>query len=155
MFNYDTLFFKFYIISRKNIFFYIKTFLEPVQPGVGSSGTTETLQSPDVGGHTIARVLFTSSSSTPNLDRSHDMHRQTSTPRSESRNGGRDEDHGDVVEMIAFPRSRCVTSTRTLPCTFLVDDNGLPLKQSRLPGSFNSYFNHLMLSFSYINHLDY
>jgi hypothetical protein len=49
MFNYDTLFFNFYIISRKNIFFFIKTFLEPVQPGVGSSGATEMLQSPDAG----------------------------------------------------------------------------------------------------------
>jgi hypothetical protein len=38
MFNYDTLFFNFYIISRKNIFFFIKEYLEPVQPGVGSSG---------------------------------------------------------------------------------------------------------------------
>jgi hypothetical protein len=154
MFNYDTLFFKFYIISRKNIFFFIKEYLEPVQHGVGSSGTTETLQSPDVSGHTAARALFTSPSSTPHLDRSNDTHRQASTPRSESREGGRDEDHSDVVEMVAFPRARCVTSTGTLPCTFLVDDNGLPLKQSRLPGSFNSYFNHLMLS-SYINHLDY
>ena len=74
MFNYDTLFFNFYIISRKNIFFFIKSFLELVQPGVGSSGTTETLQSPDAGGHTIVRVLFTSPYSTPNLDRSHDTH---------------------------------------------------------------------------------
>jgi hypothetical protein len=155
MFNYDTLFFNFYIISRKNIFFFIKTFLEPVQPGVGSSGTTETLQSPDVGGHIAARVLFTSPYSTPNLDKSHDTHRQTSTPRSESRDGGRDEDHGDVVEMVEFLGARCVTSKGTLPCTFLVDDNGLPLKQSRLPGIFNSYFNRLMLSFSYRNNLDY
>jgi hypothetical protein len=155
MFNYDTLFFNFYIISRKNIFFFIKSFLEPVQPGVGSSGATEMLQSPDAGGHTAARVLFTSPSSTPNLDRSHDTHRQTSTPRSESRDGGRDEAHGDVVDMVAFPGASHVTSTGTLPCTFLVDDNGLPLKQSRLPGSFNSYFNRLMLSFSYRNHLDY
>jgi hypothetical protein len=59
-----------------------------------------------------------------------------------------------VVEMVSFPGARCVTSMGTLPCTFLVDDNGLPLKQSRLPGSFNSYFNCLMLS-SYRNHLDY
>jgi hypothetical protein len=154
MFNYDTLFFNFYIISRKNIFFFIKEYLEPVQPGVGSSGATEMLQSPDAGGHTAARALFTSPSSTPHLDRSHDMHRQASTPRSESREGGRDEDHSDVVEMDAFPGARRVTSTGTLPCTFLVDDNGLPLKQSRLPGSFNSYFNRLMLS-SYRNRLDY
>jgi hypothetical protein len=119
MFNYDTLFFNFYIISRKNIFFYIKTFLEPVQLGVGSSGSIEMLQSPDAGGHTAARVLFISPSSTPNLDRNHDMHRQTSTPRSESRDGGRDEDHGDVVEMVAFPGARRVTSMGTLPCTFL------------------------------------
>jgi hypothetical protein len=41
MFNYDTLFFNFYIISRKNIFFFIKEFLKPVQPRVGSSGATK------------------------------------------------------------------------------------------------------------------
>jgi hypothetical protein len=59
-----------------------------------------------------------------------------------------------VVEMDAFPGARRVTSMGTLPCTFLVDDNGLPLKKSRLLGSFNSYFNCLMLS-SYRNRLDY
>ena len=107
-----------------------------------------------MGSHTTTRELFTAPSSTPNLDRSHDTHRQASTPRSESIDGGRDEDHSDVVEMVAFPGARRVTSTGTLLCTFLVDDNGLPLKQSRLSGSFNSYFNRLMLS-SYRNHLDY
>ena len=74
MFNYDTLFFNYYIISHKNIFFFIKEYLESVQPGVGSSGATETLQNPDAGGHTIARALFTSPYSTPHLDRSHDTH---------------------------------------------------------------------------------
>jgi hypothetical protein len=107
-----------------------------------------------VGGHTVAKELFSSPSSTPHADRSHDMHRQASTPRSESREGVRDEDHSDVVEMDAFAGARRVTSTRTLPCTFVVDNNGIPLKQSRLLGSFKSYFNHLMLS-SYKNHLDY
>jgi hypothetical protein len=82
MFNYDTLFFNFYIISQKNIFFFIKEFLEPIQPSVGSSGTTKTLQIPNADGHTTARELFNSPSSTPNLDRSHDMHCQASTPRS-------------------------------------------------------------------------
>jgi hypothetical protein len=107
-----------------------------------------------VGIHTAARALFTSPSSTPHLDRSHDTHRQASTPQSESREGGRDKDHSDVVDMDAFLGARCVTSMGTLPCTFLVDDNGIPLKQLGLLGSFNSYFNHLMLS-SYINRLDY
>jgi hypothetical protein len=153
MFNYDTLFFNFYIISQKKNFF-IKEYLELVQPGVGSSGATKILESPDAGDHTSARALFTSPSSTPHVYRSHDTHRQTSTPRSESREGGRDEDHSDVVEMDAFPGAKRVTSTGTLPCTFLVDNNGLPLKQSRLSGSFKSYFNCLMLS-SYRNHLDY
>jgi hypothetical protein len=74
MFNYDTLFFNFYIISRKTIFFFIKTFLEPVQPSVGSSGATEMLLSPDAGGHTTSIILFNYPSSTPNLDRSHDTH---------------------------------------------------------------------------------
>ena len=109
------------------------------------------LQSPDAGGHIAARSLFTSPSSTPNLDRSHDMHRQASTPRSESRDGGRDEDHSDVVDMVSFPGARRVTSMGTLLCTFLVNDNGIPLKQIRLPSSF-SYFNYFMLSISNINH---
>jgi hypothetical protein len=43
MFNYDTFFFNIYIISRKNILFFIKEFLEPIQPDVGSSGATMTL----------------------------------------------------------------------------------------------------------------
>ena len=73
MFNYDTLFFNFYIISRKKNKI-IKEYLEPVQPRVGSSGATETLQSPDVGGHTAARALFTSPSSAPHADRIHDTH---------------------------------------------------------------------------------
>jgi hypothetical protein len=59
-----------------------------------------------------------------------------------------------VVEMVAFSRAKRVTRMGTLLCTFLVDDNGVPLKQSRLPGSFNSYFNRLMLS-SYKNCLHY
>jgi hypothetical protein len=74
MFNYDTFFFNFYIISRKNIFFFIKESLEPVQLEVGSSGATETLQSPDADDHTAARALFTSPYSTPHLDRNHDTH---------------------------------------------------------------------------------
>jgi hypothetical protein len=144
----------FTLSHKKKKIFFIKEYLEPVQPGVGSSGATETLQSPDTSGHTTARALFTSPSSTPHADRIHDMHRHASTPRSEFREGGRDEDHSDVVEMDAFPGARHVTSMRTLSCTFLVDNNGLPLKQSRLLSSFKSYFNHLMLS-SYINRLDY
>jgi hypothetical protein len=59
-----------------------------------------------------------------------------------------------VVDMVAFPRARSVTSTKTLLCTFLVDNNGLPLKKIRLQGSF-SYFNCFMLSMSYTNHLNY
>ena len=75
----------------------------------------------------------------------HIPQRHASTPRSEPREGGRDEDHSDVVEMDAFLGARRVTRTGTLPCTFLVDNNGLPLKKSRLLGSFKSYFNRLML----------
>jgi len=153
MFNYKILFFNFYIISWKNILFFIKRFLEHVQPDVGSSGITEIPQSPDAGCHTTARVLFTSPYSIPNLYRNHDTHRQASTQQSGSR-GGDKYYVDDVVGMVVFPRARHVTNMGTLPCTFLVDDNRLPLKQIRLPGKFNSYFNSLMLS-SYKNHLDY
>jgi hypothetical protein len=64
-----------FTLSHKKNFFFIKEYLDPVQPRVGSSGAKKTLQSPDVGGHTAARALFTSPSSTPHLDRSHDTHR--------------------------------------------------------------------------------
>jgi hypothetical protein len=115
----------------KKHFFFIKRFVEPVQPGVGSSGAAEMPKSPNVGGHIVSKVLFTSPSSTPNLDRSHDTHRYTSTHRLESRYGDTDDDDDvvDMVDMVAFPRARRVTRTGTLPCTFLVDDNGLHLKQ--------------------------
>jgi hypothetical protein len=71
----------FTLSHEKTFSFFIKEFLEPIPPGVGSSGATETLQSPDVGSHIVARELYTSPSSTPNLYRSHDTHRQASTPR--------------------------------------------------------------------------
>jgi hypothetical protein len=60
--------------KKKKKIFFIKEYLEPVQPWVGSSGTAETLQSPDVGGHTATRAIFTSPYSTPHADRSHDTH---------------------------------------------------------------------------------
>jgi hypothetical protein len=153
MFNYESFFLNFYIISQKNILFLIKRFLEPIQPGVGSSGVAEMPRSPDMGCHIDARVLFTSPYSTPNLDKIRDTHRQASIQWSCSRGGDRDEDN-DVVDMVSFPGVRCVTSTETLFCTFLVDDNVLQLKQIRLPSIF-SYFNCFMLSISYTNHLDY
>jgi hypothetical protein len=106
-----------------------------------------------MGCHTNSRLLFTSPSSTPNLYRIHDTHLQASTHRSGSRGGDKDEAN-DVVNMVAFLGARHVTSMGTLPCTVLVDDNKLPLKQIRLPGSF-SYFNCFMLSISYTNHIDY
>jgi hypothetical protein len=70
----------FTLSHEKTFYFFIKEYLEPVQPGVGSSGAIETIQSPDVGGHTTARELFTSPYSTPHLYGSHDTHRQASTP---------------------------------------------------------------------------
>jgi len=54
--------------------YFIKIFLEPVQPSVGSSGARETLHGPHLGVHTTSRVIFTSPYSTPSLDRSHDTH---------------------------------------------------------------------------------
>jgi hypothetical protein len=146
-------FLTFTLSHEKNILFFIKRFLEPVHPGVGSSGTAKTPQCPDISCHIVYRVLFTTPYSTPNLDRSHDTHRHESTQWSRYRGGDRDE-AGDVVEIVSFSGAKHVTNTRTLPCTFLVDDNKLPLKPIRLPGSF-SYFNYFMLSISYTNHLDH
>jgi hypothetical protein len=81
MFNYDTLFFNFYSISRKTIFFFIKIFLEPIQPSVGSSGARKMLlESSFAGVHTTSIVIFTYPYSIQNLDKSHDTHLQTSTP---------------------------------------------------------------------------
>ena len=38
--------------------------------------------------------------------------------------------------IIAFPRATCVTSTGTIPGTFLVNDEGVPIKQVQLPDNF-------------------
>jgi hypothetical protein len=106
--------------------------LEPVQPGVGSSGTAQMPQIPDAGPHIPARI-FSSPTSTP-LDGSHDTHPQAAT---QPGSGGGDKDEPDDVDYtVAFPGARHVTSTGTLPCTFMVNEEGLPLKKIRLPGSF-------------------
>ena len=69
-----------FTISHEKKIFFIKEYLEPILPGVGSSGVIEILQNPDAGSHTAARALFTYPSPTPNLYRSHDTHHQVSTP---------------------------------------------------------------------------
>jgi hypothetical protein len=87
---------------------------------------------PDLDPH-IPIGLFISSSSTP-LDGSHDTHPQAATQRSSG--GGDRYEPDDVDYMVAFPRVRHVTNTRTLPCKFMVNEEGLPLNKISLLGIF-------------------
>jgi hypothetical protein len=50
--------------------------------------------------------------------------------------GGGDIDEADDLDnyMVYFPKARCVTSTRTLKGTFMVNEEGIPLKQVKVPG---------------------
>jgi hypothetical protein len=117
---------------KKHFLSYIELF-GACSTGVGSSGTVAQMpQIPDVGPRIPSR-LFSSPPSTP-LDGIHDTHPQATT---QPGSGGGDRDEPDDVDyMVAFPGVRCVTSMGTLPCTFMVNEEGLPLKKIRLPGSF-------------------
>ena len=101
--------------------------------GVDSSRATQIPQIPDVGPH-IPTTLFSSPPSTP-LVGSHDVHPHEATQPG-SRGGDRDEADDLFDYIFSFLESRCVTNTGTLPGTFIVNKEGLPLKQVRLPGNF-------------------
>ena len=52
--------------------------------------------------------------------------------------GGGDRDEADDLTnyMVSFPKERRVTSTWTLKGTFMVNKEGLPLNQVKVPGNF-------------------
>jgi hypothetical protein len=104
--------------------------------GISSSGTAHMPQGPDAGPRITARTqLFRSPPSTP-LGGSHDTHTEEATTQVGS--GGGDGDEADDLTnyMVAFPRARCVTNTWTLKGTFMVNEEGLQLKQIKVPGNF-------------------
>jgi hypothetical protein len=103
--------------------------------GVGSSGAVQMPQGTDVGPRISFRTrLFISPPSTP-LGGSHDTHPQEAT---QVGSGGGDGDEADDLAnyMVSFPKSRCVTSTGTLKGTFMVNEEGIPLKKVKFPGNF-------------------
>ena len=67
---------------------------------------------------------------------SHDTLPQEASTQPSSGGGDRDEANLLVEYMVSFPRARHVISMGTLPGTFMVNDEGLPLKQVKLPGNF-------------------
>jgi hypothetical protein len=79
--------------------------------------------------------LFRSPPSTP-LGGSHDTHTQEAATQVGS--GGGDGDEADDLTnyMVSFPKERHVTNTGTLKGTFMVNEEGLPLKQVKVPGNF-------------------
>jgi hypothetical protein len=103
--------------------------------GVGSSGVAQTPQGTDAGPRIPSRMwLFISPPSTP-LGGSHDTHPQEAT---QVGSGGGDGDEADDLAnyMVSFPKERCVTNMGTLKGTFMVNEEGLPLKQVKVPGNF-------------------
>jgi hypothetical protein len=64
------------------------------------------------------------------------MQTKEATTQVGSRGGDRYEVNDSTNYMVVFPKERCVTNTGTLKGTFMVNDEGLPLKQVKVPGNF-------------------
>jgi hypothetical protein len=104
--------------------------------GVGSSGTAQMPQGPDASPRIASRMqLFRSPPSTP-LGGSHDTHTEEATTQVGSGGGDGDEVDDLTNYMVSFPKERHVTNTGTLKGTFMVNEEGLPLKQVKVPGNF-------------------
>jgi hypothetical protein len=99
--------------------------------GVGSGGATQTPQVLDAVPRKSSKThLFISRPSTP-LCGSHNMHIE------EGSGGGDGDEVDDLTKyMVDFPKARRVTSTGTLKGTFMVNEEGLPLNQVKVPGNF-------------------
>jgi hypothetical protein len=50
--------------------------------------------------------------------------------------GDRDEVNDLTKYMVVFPKARRVTSIMTLKGTFMINEEGIPLKQVKVPGNF-------------------
>ena len=104
--------------------------------GIGSSGAAQMPQGPNAGPRIAARMhLFRSPPSTP-LGGSYDTPIEEAATQVGSRGGDRDEADDLTNYMVYFPKARCVTSIGTLKGTFMVNEEGLPLKQVKVPGNF-------------------
>ena len=104
--------------------------------GIGSSGAAQTPQGPNAGSRITARTqLFRFPPSTP-LGGSHDTPIEEATTQVGSGGGDRDETNDLTNYMVSFPKARRVTSTGTLKGTFMVNEEGLPLKQVKVPCNF-------------------
>jgi hypothetical protein len=117
-------------------------FLDPADTdmhGIGSSGTAQRPQGSNAGPRIAVRTqLFRSPPSTP-LGGSHDTHTEEATTQIGSKGGDGDEADDLTNYMVAFPKARRVTNTRTLKGTFMVNEEELPLKQVKVPGNNNFY----------------
>jgi hypothetical protein len=93
-------------------------------------------QGPDVGPRKAIRTqLFISPPSTP-LGGSHDTHTEEATTQVGSGGGVKDEGDDLTNYMDDFPKERCVTNTGTLKGTFMVNEEGILLKQVKVPSNF-------------------
>jgi hypothetical protein len=100
--------------------------------GIGSSGAAQMPQGPNAGPRIAARMqLFRSPPSTP-LGGSHDTPTEEAATQVGSGGGDRDEADDLTNYMVSFPKARRVTSTGTLKGTFMVNEEGLPLKQVKV-----------------------
>ena len=96
--------------------------MQLVVPVVSRSGNAQMSDIPDSGPQTP-------------LASSPDMHTQKATQPGPG-GGDRDEDNILVDYIVEFPGVRRVTSMGTLPDTFMVNNEGLPLKKVKLPNIF-------------------
>jgi hypothetical protein len=82
--------------------------------------------------------LFRSPPSTP-LGGSHDTHTEETTTQVGSGHGDEYEDDDLTSYMVFFPKERHATNTWILKGTFMVNNEGIPLKQVKVPGQYLRY----------------
>jgi hypothetical protein len=110
------------------IYIYILDLVDIDMHGVGSSGVAKMPQGLNAGPCKSSRTqLFRSPPFTP-LSGSHNTH--TKEAATQVGSGGGDGDEADDLTnyIVVYPKARHVTSTRTLKGTFMVNEEGLPLK---------------------------
>jgi hypothetical protein len=103
--------------------------------GVGSSGAAQMPHGTNIGCRIHARTWLFRSPPSTSLGGSHDTHLQEATHVGF---GGGDAYEADDLTnyMVSFLKERHVTNTGTLKDTFMVNEEGLPLKQVKVPGNF-------------------
>jgi len=125
---------------------FLQGFFSAGTTGEGHAGTTEH-ETPT----TTNYVPFPSDQSRTHIFASQMEHEGTTPSSGRSTSDRADQDQGVDAEedsiditIASFPGSSHVTSTGTLETTFLVDENLVPIKIEKIPGTIKKCFNYFI-----------